>query len=672
MAESPTRPEFLFLPQWQIVLFYLIMTVTTAVMGYQVWQRVRVWMRGQKISWSPDYFGSVIRYVLAQRKVKTSRPRSGAPMHLLIFYGFLTLFIATALLAVNSYSPWKFHKGAYYVTYEWIVDWMGLVFVVGVLWALVRRIWFRPKATCSAPSDYWALALLLALGVTGFFVEAARMASIPQPWDSVAPIGFALSPLFEGIQPPGYIALWWFHVALVVAFLIVLPQMRIRHILYAVFAAAGSNPNAKMGELQPIRIEDVEATGRIGVEKPQDYSRWHILSLDACMECGRCTEVCPAYGTGKVLNPKRIVQDLLTAQTRSTTVALAVSEDALWACTTCNACVEACPVLIRHVDLIVDARRSLVSEGKLPGTAATMLRQLQSTESSWGIQASEREKWMEGLEIPLARDLYARSDPFDVLLWVGCAGTIDPGAMKTTRAVASLLKKAGVRFACLGIEERCTGDSARRVGDEFLFQQMAQSNIVTFAQYGVKTILTSCPHCFNTLKNEYPQFGGSYEVLHHTTFLARLVSAGKLRSPHFADGEVTIHDPCYLARINGEVDAQRIALGASSNENTFETPVGAWLNANAENGNRIAETKNRGRKTLCCGAGGGRMWMEEPPDQRPNHRRLHELSETGAGIVAVACPFCRIMLDAAKGQNSEFENMRLLDIAELLQEANVD
>ncbi len=424
-----------------------------------------------------------------------------------------------------------------------------------------------------------------------------------------------------------------------------------------------------MGALAPLSIEDVERTGRIGVSVKNDYSRWHLMSLDACMECGRCTEVCPANLAGKILNPKKLVQDIRGIRDSETTVASAVSEEALWACTTCNACVEACPVLIRHVDLIVDARRSLVADNRLAGSAATMLRQLQSTESSWGTPSAEREKWMEGCDVPLARDLAARGETFEVLVWVGCAGAIDANAMKTTRALVSLLKKAGVKFACLGIEERCTGDSARRIGDEFLFQQMAQQNIETFEKYGVKKLLTACPHCFNTLKNEYPQFRGEYEVMHHTQFIARLVESGRLRAPKLRNGEVTIHDPCYLARINGEVDAQRIALGSASSENRYETPMGKWLNEPLENPVRIAEPEHRGVKTLCCGAGGGRMWMEESADERPSTNRWNELKQTGAETVAVACPFCRIMLDAGK----DAENLiRLKDIAEIVHEANCD
>lgn len=670
--QTPTREEFLFMAAWHKVAFYFLMALSLGVMAWQVWQRVRIWRQGKPISWKPDYIGSIINYVIGQKKVRTSRPKSGAPMHLMIFYGFLALFIATTLLGINTYSPWKFHKGNYYLAYEFIVDIMGLVFVIGIIWAIIRRQFFIPKSVTSAPPDFIALYLLLALGITGFVVEAARMSANPKSFDVSAPIGYWLSGHMHNITPNSYLAIWWIHVAFVVYFLMVLPQLRIRHIVYAIFSTAGSNPEHIMAALKPIRMEEVEETGQIGVALAKDYSRWHLMSLDACMECGRCTEVCPAWGVGKSLNPKEIVQNIRLSAINGNTVADSVTEEALWACTTCNACVEACPVLIKHVDLIVDARRNLVAEGKLSGTGATMLRQMQSTENAWGTPSSEREKWMDGENIPLARELFAKNEKFEVLLWVGCAGATDPFGIKTTKNLSSLLKKAGVTFACLGKEEKCTGDVARRIGDEFLYQQMAESNIATFEQYGVKTIVTACPHCFSTIKNEYPQFNGNYEVLHHSQLLGNLVASGKLNAPNFSDGEITIHDPCYLARINNETDAQRIAIGAKSDINALETPLGQWLNQNMEGGNKIAEPEHSGRKTLCCGAGGGRMWMEEEPNQRPAIRRCKELVKTGAKTIAVACPFCRIMLDTGMQEADPENEVKLLDIAELLHQANND
>ncbi|HEY0867461.1 MAG TPA: (Fe-S)-binding protein [Fimbriimonas sp.] len=723
---EPTRQEFLFFQPWEKALFYLLAAVAVGYMAWQIGQKAKLWRKGRPVEWAQlregrsywiptrDAFRHWARnvgtYVLGQKKVRSSRKTSGAPMHLLIFYGFLALLLATTLLGINTYSPWKFHKGAYYLAYEATFDALGLLFVAGVACAIVRRNLALRKDLGQAalpkpegidrklsqdltasmmrrmeplkkvlammpglgvqdpavpvpdysreesqyvkqlhqrrrfplshsPGDAFSLWLLLLLGLTGYWLEAARISADPKPWDSYSWVGHAIAQVQGPLSPSAYKGIWWFHVVLVLVFFAVLPKMRIRHILTAVLAAAG-RPEKPMGQLRPVSMEEVEQTEQVGVKLAQDYSRWHLMSLDACMECGRCTEVCPAWNVGKVLNPKQVVQDIRIANETGISVAERVSEEALWQCTTCSACVEACPVLIRHVDLIVDARRNLVSEGALSGTAAVMLRQTASTSHAWGAPASDREKWMEGLEIPLCRD----GVEFEYLFWVGCAGATDPGAVKTTKAVAALLKKAGVRFACLGREEACTGDPARRVGEEFLFQEKAMGNAAVFEQYGVKKVVTACPHCFNTFKNEYGDFGAKLEVYHHTQLLDNLVRKGELLAAKRSD--VVYHDPCYLARVNDESEAPRGIVHG------------------------MEEPEHRRHKTLCCGAGGGRMWMEEPADQRPSDRRARELLETGAKTVAVACPFCRIMLDAGLRQVSPQDEIRLVDLAEMLAEAN--
>jgi len=652
-----TRQEFLHIGDGKYV-FYVLIYLSLAIMAAQIVLRVKAWKQGKPLAW-PQGIGIWIRnvweFVLLQRKVRTSRRKSGAPMHLLIFYGFMALFVATTLLAAATYAPLvgipNWHKGAYYLAFEFFFDVMGLSLVAGLVWALFRR----PKNPYLTTNwkDYATLLLILIVAVTGYWLEAARIGINPQEWDRASVVGYAMAQVLPTPGVPMYQFVWWFHMAWIFVFFAVIPQMRIRHIVMA-FASTAGKPDQPWGELKPISIEEVEQTEQIGVKFAKDYSRWHLMSLDACMECGRCTEVCPANRVGKVLNPKQVVQDIRSAMVDGREVAESVSEEALWQCTTCNACVEACPVLIRHVDMIVDARRLLVAEGRLSGTAATMLRQTASTSHSWGAPASEREKWMDGLDIPLCRD----GVEFEYLFWVGCAGATDPGAVKTTKAVAALLKKAGVKFACLGQEEACTGDPARRVGEEFLYQEKAMGNVATFEKYKVQKIVTACPHCMNTFKNEYGQFEGRYEVFHHTQLLQQLVSKGQLLAAKAPAKEVALHDPCYLSRVNNEADAPRALLGRDSD-----------LNDKAHVPDNPDEPKHYGRKTLCCGAGGGRMWMDEPPEQRPASRRAQELVDTGAKTVALACPFCRIMLDASIKQVTE-EEIRLVDLAELLQEAN--
>lgn len=669
------------MPEWQKVLFYVLVFAAIAAMFAQIWLRARDWLKGRPISWKPSYLRGIWVYVIGQKKVQGSRPKSGAPMHLMIFYGFLSLFLATTLLAIAFNGPINFHQGTYYLIYEMTFDILGLLLVVGVSWALIRRYKLVQKGQrdfeANDPDadrtynplthdwrDYAALLMLLGLGVGGYVLEAARMANDPQPWDWSAPIGFAISKLMGDVSPGMYVAIWWSHVILFIGFLLFLPQMRLRHIVIATLTAAG-NYEKHMGKLDKIEMEEVEETGKIGVSEATDYSRWHLMSLDACMSCGRCTEVCPAYNVGKRLNPKQVVFDIHKALRVGENVAEVVSEEALWQCTTCNACVEACPVLIRHVDLIVDARRNLIAEGRFSGTGATMLRQVGSTGNAWGAAANTREDWMKDMDIPLCRD----GKEFEYLLWVGCAGATDPAAVKTTKAVAELLKKAGVSFACLGREEACTGDPARRTGDEFMFQEQAGKNQSIFEKYGVRKVITPCPHCFNTLRNEYGEFGTSMEVHHHTAFLAQLIDEGRLKSASPKDGSVTYHDPCYLARVNNISDAPRKLVG---DETQYDTTKAAGIHAlekDAPGPRVLAEPRFHAKKTLCCGAGGGRMWMEEEANQRPGNRRAKELIETGADTVAVSCPFCRIMLDASIKQVSN-EEIKLVDMAELLQDAN--
>lgn len=668
-----TRHEFLFLSLPEKILFYLLIFGSLAYMGVQVRDRVRLWQQGRPLDtlregwryWLPTR-ASLKRWaqrfavhVLGQRKVRSSRPKSGAPMHLLIFYGFAAMFLATTLLAIATYGPVHFHTGAYYLAYETTFDLLGLLLFVGLVWAMARRakalrselgraenddpnqrVDRRRFPMSHADRDFWILALLLAITVTGYWLEAARISAAPQPWDVRSVVGYAWAQVQGPYSPLAYKAVWWFHAVLIATFFAVLPKMRIRHAVMAIASTAGA-PDLPMGKLRTIPMEEVEQTEQVGTKRARDYSRWHLMSLDACMECGRCTEVCPAWNVGKLLNPKQIVQDARTAMQDGTELAPTLREEALWQCTTCNACVEACPVLIRHVDLIVDTRRNLVSEGALSGSAAVMLRQTASTDHAWGAARGSREEWMKGLDIPLCRD----GVEFEYLFWVGCAGATDAGAVKTTKAVAELLKKAGVKFACLGNEEACTGDPARRVGEEFLFQEKAMGNAATFERYGVKKVVTACPHCFNSLKHEYGDFGATLEVFHHTQLLQTLVRKGDLLAAK-RDAKTVFHDPCYLSRVNDETEAPHV-LAID-----------------------MAKPDPHGKKTRCCGAGGGRMWMEESPDQRPSVARAEQLLATGADTVAVGCPFCRIMLNDGLKQARPNDEIRLVDLAELLQEAN--
>src|SRR5262245_29543736 len=444
-----------------------------------------------------------------------------------------------------------------------------------------------------------------------------------------------------------HLAAWWLHAILVAAFITTIPVDRFLHVITGPLNIA-VRPERPIGALVPLTIEEVEQTGRTGVHDLADFTRQQLLSLDSCMECGRCEEACPATASGKPLSPKAVVIDLRNLMSLGGgNVHQTIRDETLWSCTMCQACVQECPVLIGHVDLISDMRRDLVGEGKLSGPPARSMQQIANQGNPYGKPNIDRLAWAEGLTVPTVET----NPDFEYLFWVGCAAAFDPRAQKVARATVELLRQAGVNYAVLGKEETCTGDPARRIGDEFLFQERAQTNIETLNRRKVRKIVTPCPHCHNTLKNEYPQFGAQYEVQHHSTLLAELVRSRRLpnEKKESIDDPITLHDPCYLARVNGEVEGTRTVLDASNDD-------------------RFREMARSGRKTFCCGAGGGRMWFEELPEERVSRLRAEEAVATGAKTLATACPFCLNMMSDGMAATKGGEDVRVLDVAELLLE----
>jgi Fe-S oxidoreductase/nitrate reductase gamma subunit len=701
LIPMPTRTIFFHISPLGQALFYLLALLSAAVCLYGVYRRVRLWRQGRPTppvkDW-PARMKSLLVQVVGHRRTRR-RPYAGK-MHMGIFFGMLALFIGTCIVGVEHYGALLFgehwlYKGGFYLACKVTLDLFGLALLIGTVMALARRYTRRPPSVGHEPRDGAFLLLLLTATLTGFLLEGAGIAADPDRWPFAAfsPVGQLFAPPLKGITPAAYAALWWVHVPLVLGVIAALPYGRWLH-LFSIPLTIALQPDRPMGALEPIPLAQVEETGRIGLGAIADMDRWQLMSLDACMECGRCTDVCPAYAVGKELNPKRVVLDLRAAMEQkekgrgkreegkeknsdspspaersegirgegaggegpaegsgvegagglevmgSTDV---ISDESLWACTNCHACVRECPALIRHVDILDGIRRYRVAEGRLAGSAATMLRQLTSRENPWGLPASQRLDWTKGLDVPIAMP----QDKREVLLWVGCASAYEPRAQKTIRALAQLLQQSGVRFAILGPRERCTGDPARRTGDEFLFQQLAESNIATLTEIQAQKIVASCPHCFHTIKNEYPQFGGQYEVLHHTQYLAQLVEEGRLQLPPSYAETVTYHDPCFLARVNRETEAPRRLLNGAQAIPLLEVP-------------------RRESKTFCCGAGGGRMWMEEPPTQRPGVNRAQELLATGAKTVAVGCPFCKVMVGDSIAQVAGEQAPPVMDVAEVM------
>ncbi len=414
-----------------------------------------------------------------------------------------------------------------------------------------------------------------------------------------------------------------------------------------------------LGVLRTVSMDEFEETGELGLSEVSQLTREGQHVVQGCVQCGCCEDVCPAHATGKPLSPKALmgdVRDLIMLGDEGPALhGEKVSAETVWSCTMCQACVDACPVLIDQADIISEMRRHLVSEGELAGPPAEALRSVESRKNPFSVPNEQRMEWTKGLDVSVPTT--DENPDFEVLLWLGCAVSFDPRAQRVARSTVELFHRAGVNFAVLGKNECCTGDPARRMGDEFLFQELAETNTDTLNSVGAKKIVTPCPHCLNSLSNEYPTFGGDYEVQHHSQFLAQLHEEGKLTIEGPVSEKVTFHDPCYLARINDETEAPRKLLKVLKRDEPKAH-------------RKIREMPRNGRNTFCCGAGGGRMYFDEAPEERVSVLRANEAMETGADVLVTGCPFClNMMTDGMASAESEVE-MRVMDLAELLNQPN--
>jgi Fe-S oxidoreductase len=595
--------------------------------------------------------------VLGQRKL-LQRIGPGL-MHAFIFWGFLVL-LPTILIAMigivdkRATLPWLGHQG----WYAFLVDLFAVLVLVGVVAAVYIRKVQRPgrfEGSHLGEADL-ILALIATIALTLLFWHAARIGLGLNDWPaSWSPVSNALSGLFGPGEATRVLerVFVWAHVLTILGFLAYLPYSKHLHIFTAAinvwFTRTGPG-----GRLEPLRFDDdsvPEDELRFGVGTAKDLTFKEVLDGFSCTECGRCQDACPAFATGKVLSPKLVVmgvRDNVFAQADEPIIGTNVPEEMIWDCVTCGACVQACPVAIEHVDHIVDLRRHLVMvESSFPAEAEPMLRDIERASNPWGRAQSERADWAEGIGV---RVLEPGDAAPEYLYWVGCASSFDERARKTAESTAKLLTRAGIDFAILGPRESCTGDPARRIGNEYVFQAFAEQNVATLNEAGVTKIIANCPHCFNTLGNEYPDFGGNYEVIHHSELLARLVREGRLTPDGGAasDGaplKLTYHDSCYLARHNDVLSDPRELAGAVGD---------------------AVEMERSGKQTFCCGAGGAHMWMEERA--KPiNVERVREAAGTGADTLAVACPYCAVMLD--DGVQSEGLDLRVADVATLLAES---
>ena len=601
--------------------------------------------------------------------------------HFFTMWGFTVLFL-TIIEAFGDLFQKTFHIP---LIGTW--DWIGFVedfFAVAVLLALVvfsiirlmnaparkeRQSRFYGSHTGAA---WLVLAMIAGVMVTLLLYRAAQVNTsnphqFPYGWGAFASHAIAdLLPKGAGLNSDLATIFIILNIAVISAFLVVVSYSKHLHIFLAPFNVAFSRRPRALGALDKtpdMDMENIEEDTVFGVGQVGHFSWKQMLDFATCTECGRCQSACPAWNTEKPLSPKLLIMALRDNMFASATPLLGgegdmtalvpnvIDPDVLWACTTCGACVEECPVDIEHIDAIVDMRRhQVLMESEFPSEAGLMLRNVENQGDPWGLGQAKRTEWTQSLDFEIPVITGTIPDDIEYLYWVGCAGALDERARKGVQATARMLHRAGVTFGILGPKESCTGDPVRRLGNEYLYQEQTRLNISTLDEAGVKKIIASCPHCFNTIKNEYPALGGNYEVIHHAQLLEHLVTTGRLTPGSGYSGKVTYHDPCYLGRHNRIIEEPRTVLSAMPGVEQVE----------------MRRCKERG---FCCGAGGARMWLEENIGKRINMERTEEALGTGADVVSTACPYCMIMLDDAVRAFGKEEEVRVLDLSQLVEES---
>ena len=684
-SDSPIqRKVFDGIPGALQLAFYTVIPMLLIWGSIRFADRIRNWERG-----APD------RRKTTQKNVKRRladyragvymrtllRDSAAGLMHSMMYFGFLVLLGVTTVLEIDHQLPpaVKFLHGDVYRGYALVGDVAGLVFTGGVVWAILRRYIQRPYRIRikTKPEHAIILGVLLTIGVSGFGAEAFRIAEgqasgLTLDHEKWSVIGYPLANLLNSMSTTTLTTWhqsWWIiHVLAFVAFLGILPITMLRHMFTSPLNMYLKDRQRPKGAMRPMPNLSETSLESFGAHVVEDFTWKQLLDLDACTMCGRCTSVCPAHATGKPLDPREII--LKSGEVMAATAAHApggkvspplgvdtqitvsanslferITAEEIWACTSCKACDEICPVNIEILDKILDMRRYLtLMESDFPAELGTAYRGMENQGNPWGMNQGERGDWAKDLDVTVLEP--GATFTHEYLYWVGCAGSFDDKNKKVTQSMAKLLKRAGIDVAILGPSEMCTGDSARRSGNEYLFQMLAIPNIEMLNGMGVRKIITQCPHCFNTLANEYPQFGGNYEVIHHSQLLEQLIDSGQLDvSNATLEERITYHDSCYLGRHNDVYLAPRKVIGAIK-------------------GLDIVEMPRNGTNGMCCGAGGARMWMEENIGTKVNDERAAEAISTGASRVATACPFCYIMMDdGVKGAGKEESEVKVADIA---------
>lgn len=647
-AELPIRPGFWNVPLWGEIGVYFVGIAAVAVL---IWGIVRNWrLHRAAVSEPPVEKGlvAILKSVFYQPK---NLETTGGRLHTVLAVGFFLLFLGTALATLDwdighYVVGTQFLQGNVYLTYKFVLDMAGVAVLLALFVGACRR--YRKESKAKRDVKFLVAYVSLAVVVlTGFVVEGLRLAVEQPAWMHFSPVGTLVAKLFiaagftaETLRGV-HVWLWTFHGLLSLAFIAAIPLTFYAH-LYRTPAAVYRRKATTAGTLA--KIEDIEEQESFGLVHASDLTGSQRFALDGCTECGRCDDVCPALRSGAPLSPRDFVAAMRRAAADPANPTLpgeAIDKDVIWSCTTCGACTRACPAYIPIPELLVGLRRHLALEqGDFPEGLANTFENVSSVGNPWGLDPYDRLEWADGLDVPVAEP----GEHYDILYWVGCAASYDRRARKIARSMVKILRASGVKFAVMR-EERCHGEFARRSGEEYLYQTAAQENIENFRQYDFERLLAACPHCFNTLKNEYPAFeGGTFNVVSHSEWILEMMKAGKLKVK--TEGEtLAYHDPCFLARLNGIVDAPREVLKT----------LGA----------DVRSPEASGEKTFCCGAGGGQMWTDGEKRESPVQViRLEELRKTGAKRIALACPHCLTMLETARAETKGDDV--LVDIAEIV------
>ncbi len=636
--------------------FYILITIATGILLFGLYKKLKPVLLAKDLKndsrfksfWSRLLY--LFQYAFLQKKIASQRTPGLA--HIAVVLGFMTLWIVTNIVGYQDHSEVYFFQGSFYKLVSFGAEVGGILLLVGITSFTLRRYIFTTKRLDGTQMDWIQPAFLFALALTGFLVEGMRIAGT-RVEEKFSFIGNALAQVFQFMTEQDlhntHATFWWIHALLTCIFIALIPYSKFVHIFFAPLPIFFRSDRER-GQLNtPFKLTDMleaeekgleidEEDFNAGVFEYSDLSWKSLLDSEACTACGRCHIVCPAQNTDKPLSPKHLFLDIKKLSAKkdsdpenSPELYEFISPDVLWSCTSCNACVEECPIFIEHVDTIVDMRRGLLALNQAPANLQATLKNYRTKSNPWGLAPSEREKWTESLKEEYGfelKNLSKSEASFEYLYWVGSPGAYDTRNIDVSKANVRLFKEAGLDFAILGNEEKTSGDLARRAGDEAMFQEIVIENIEIFKAFGVKKIITQCPHVYNTFKNEYPEFGlEGVEIFHHTEILADLIQESKLVPKNTVEASITYHDPCYLGRYNRVFDPPRFIL---------ESIPGVEIKAVA----------NEKEKSTCCGGGGAQIWYEMPGSQI-NAMRFDELNEHKPDKISVACPYCSIMIDSA-------------------------